>query len=244
MATQPVTADTDVVSEFLELECTPWSLDTYYARLAILRALRRELPNFHGSVLDVGCGKSPYQSLLLSPESAATRYIGMDLEQNLYSGNPDIRWDGKTIPLDDNSVESAIATEVLEHCPDPTGLLREVCRVLAPGGFVFVTVPFLWPLHDNPYDEYRYTPFSLDRHFREAGFVQVRHTALGGWDAALATMLGLWVRRRPMGTFRRRVLQRLALPIYRRLIQADAPPAEFNRSCMVTGLAVTARKAA
>jgi SAM-dependent methyltransferase len=242
MPTRPISSDADIAAEFTELRCTAWNLDNYYARLAILRALRRELTNFRGSVLDVGCGRSPYKPILLSPGSAVTTYIGMDLENNSYVVDPDLKWNGQTIPLEDNSVQSAIATEVLEHCADPTRLLREVNRVMSPGGFIFVTVPFLWPLHDNPYDEYRYTPFSLERHFRDGGFQEIRLTALGGWDAALATMLGLWVRRRSMGSLRRRVLQRLLLPVYRRLIDLDSPPTDFGRSCMITGLAATARK--
>ena len=53
----------------------------------------------------------------------------------------------------------------------------------------------LWPLHDVPYDECRYTPFAIKRHLRNAGFEQFRLKPLGGWDASLAQMIGLWILR-------------------------------------------------
>jgi len=168
----------------------------------------------------------------------------MDLEQNQYSSQLDLRWNGELIPLDANTVECVIATEVLEHCPLPEQVLREIQRVLKPEGVLFLTVPFLWPLHSNPYDEHRYTPFSLGRHLTNAGFCDIELRALGGWDAALATMLGLWVTRSGLKPNTRRVLQRLLFPIYKRLLRSDVPPSDFTAPGMITGLSGTARKRA
>ena len=120
--------------------------------------------------------------------------------------------------------------------------MRESLRVLKPGGLLFFTVPFLWPLHDVPHDEYRYTPFALERHLRNSGFVQIKLKALGGWDASLAQMIGLWVVRRPMSSRKRSILSRLALPIVRYLARHDRLPQEFDESLMITGLSGTAIK--
>jgi SAM-dependent methyltransferase len=217
-------------------------MDTFFPRMCVLRAVRKALPMMSGVLLDVGCGWSPYRSVVLAQGSPVKRYLGLDLENGRYARRPDLTWDGKSIPLPDGSVDCAMATEVLEHVPEPALVLREVLRVLAPGGLLLVTVPFLWPLHDPPFDEYRFTPYALRRLLAGAGFTDIIVEAMGGWDAALAVMLGLWARRRPMRLTARRVLQRLLLPVYRALLRLDRPPASFDEPVMITGLSATARK--
>jgi glycosyltransferase involved in cell wall biosynthesis/SAM-dependent methyltransferase len=240
----PALQDDPSTDPFLAPACAPGNLDRYLARSRILAALRRQLPNLHGTLLDVGCGQMPYRSLLLSPPARVDRYIGLDFEVNPhYANQPDICWTDGRIPLDSQSVDCAMLTEVLEHCPDPEEVLQEVFRVLRSGGRCFVTVPFLWPLHDVPYAEYRYTPFSLRRHLEASGFVVKDLRALGGWDASLAQMVGLWVRRRRMGALTRLVLSLLFFPIYRRLIRGteNSEPA-FDGGGMITGLWATVVK--
>ena len=170
----------------------------YVVRCAILRAVQEALPRLRGVLLDVGCGSMPYRDIVLAGGSNVTRYLGLDIPDGTYSGAWDLTWDGRHMPLADAEVDSVMATEVLEHCPEPGAVLREVCRVLKPGGVFFFTVPFVWPLHDVPHDEYRYTPFALERLLTDAGLTCERIEALGGWDATLAQVLGLWAARRPM----------------------------------------------
>jgi SAM-dependent methyltransferase len=230
----------DDLEDFLDARFTPSRLDRAISRQATLRALRDHVPHLEGTVLDVGCGRKPYRSVLLD-EGRATGYIGLDLKPTIYAP-PDLVWDGRRAPLRDGAVTSAVATEVFEHVPDPLPVLAELRRVLRPGGSLFLTVPFLWPLHDVPYDEYRYTPFALERLLRDAGFDDVTVTALGGWDASLGQLLALWVRRRPMGRRKRAVLATLLTPVVRLLARADRRPTAFGESTMVTALAATARR--
>jgi SAM-dependent methyltransferase len=229
---------------FLDPRCSAGTLDLFVARRSILEALRRQLPRFTGTVLDVGCGVMPYQPLFSTPLSRVSTYIGLDLPNSGYPQVPGLLWDGQRIPLREASVDGAIATELFEHCSDPGLVMREVQRVLKPGGILFFSVPFLWPLHCVPHDEYRYTPFALERLLRSAGYTEVELTALGGWDASLAQMIGLWVRRRPMVERRRRILAALALPFVRLLAGRDQLPRVFDEGCMITGIAGVALKRA
>lgn len=229
-------------SEFLAPRLTPACLDTFLVRRSILEALQQVLPTLKGTLLDVGCGYMPYKPLFCSEYSLVDQYVGLDLAQNKYH-KPDIEWDGQTIPLADASVDCAIATEVLEHCPEPEMVMREILRVLKPGGVFFLTVPFLWSLHDVPHDEYRYTPFSLERHLKNSGFAHIELNALGGWDASLAQMLGLWVCRRPMSDLKHKILSYIVFPIIWFLIKLDQPPSDFYTHPMITGISGTAVKA-
>src|SRR5258706_7312881 len=92
-------------------------------RNGIRRQLSGALSQFSGTLLDVGCGQMPYKKLVESPPSRVKRYIGLDLRDRPYC-IPDLEWDGKTIPLDSESIDCAIATEVLEHCPHPDTVLQ------------------------------------------------------------------------------------------------------------------------
>jgi SAM-dependent methyltransferase len=219
------------------------SLDIFIIRSSILDALTKNIGQFKGTLLDVGCGEMPYKSLLISPLSKVERYVGLDLGNNaLYTKSvPDIFWDGETIPLPDISVECAIATEVLEHCPKPENVMKEIYRVLRPEGIFFFTVPFIWPLHDVPYDQYRYTPYSLERLLSNSGFEQIDIKAMGGWDASLAQMIGLWVNRRPLPYLSRKIYQAISLPIIRALVRSDMIPDNYAGR-MVTGFSGIARK--
>ncbi len=227
--------------EFVDLRFGTGNLDTFHIRRATLLALRSSMPLLGGVLLDVGCGEMPYKRVLLTPPSRIRKYIGMDLQDSGY-GTPDLAWDGRTIPLASSSVDCAMATAVFEHCAEPESVMREAARVMRPGGVLFFTVPFLWPLHCLPHDEYRFTPVSLERHLRNAGFAEVRLSALGGWDASLAQMLGLWVRRRGMPRLARRVLSVLAWPVVWSLLHSDNPTHSLTRADMLTvisGIATT-----
>lgn len=230
---------------FLSPQLSPEFADLYLVRKAILERLNQAIPSFSGTLLDVGCGQMPYRDHILAQNPSIKRYIGLDFATGKYAERmqPDLTWDGSAIPLPDGAVDCAMATEVLEHCPEPLPVLAEIRRVLTPGGFLFFTTPFLWPIHDAPHDHYRYTPYALQRLLTEAGFEDVRIEALGGWNASLAQMIGLWLRRAPMSGETRERLNRDLYPFFTELLRTDTLPADFSKNPMITGLAGTARTA-
>jgi SAM-dependent methyltransferase len=232
-------------NEFIDIRPETWNLDIYSIRLSIFKALKHNLFNLEGKLLDIGCGKMPYKEYILR-NSKVSNYIGLDIESAInYDPNitPDFIWNGKVMPFESDSFDCAFGTEVLEHCPEPELILKEVFRILKPGGTFFFTVPFLWNLHEVPNDEYRYTPFALKRHLTNSGFKGIEIKASGGWHASMAQMLGLWVRRSEMSENKRKIMSIFIKPIIKYLLKLDKlDEIEFTEGQMITGLSGIAIK--
>jgi len=162
-------------------------------RWYFLRNLRRVSYDRTGLLVDVGCGQQPYQSLLPS-----ARRIGIDLPG--YSGGDPAEQpivqaygDAATVPLRDAVASAVVAIQVLEHVPDPRRILKELYRILAPGGRVIVTAPQSFPMHGVPYDFYRYTEYGLRHLLREAGFVVNDVMKNGSFGAYLGLMINVYL---------------------------------------------------
>jgi SAM-dependent methyltransferase len=145
----------------------------YFARKALLDSITELSSEIHGRVLDVGCGQKPYMSLF-----SCTEYIGMDVEQSGHSHQNeeiDVFYDGKTFPFPDNSFDSIITSQVFEHVFTPDLFVKEIYRVLKPGGTLLLTVPFVWDEHEQPYDFARYSSFGLSHILKENNFTIQSH---------------------------------------------------------------------
>ena len=233
--------------EYLEKYFTNIQLDAdypdwFYVRRSILQFIQNKLMYMKGNLLDVGCGIMPYKELILNG-GKVTSYTGLDFENSLdeeYAmGKPDFFWKGEIIPAADNSYDTILATEFFEHCPEPERIMKEIRRVLRKDGVLIFTVPFLWNLHLVPYDEYRYTPYSLKRHLTFAGYSEINLEALGGFDASLAQMLAIWLHQRPMSKLQKKILSTLLLPIIKKLIEKDKifdKDKLFFGGSMITGI--------
>ena len=122
------------------------------------------------------------------------------------------------------SFEAVVCTEVLEHVLRPGKVLEEFVRVLAPGGRLCLTVPFAWPLHEEPFDFYRYTKYSLSDLLESAGFVAIAIDPRSGYFTTLAQLAEMerWLTRSDTVSGRVRaswVLVRACASVIRWLIQ-------------------------
>ena len=221
-------------------------LELYTVRTAIFDFIRASLSKFNGVVLDLGCGIMPYREFITGTKPAI-KYVGIDFEKPAGAEyeivKPDLFWDGFTIPLEDNSVETVLATELFEHCANTDIILKEVFRVLKTGGNLIFTVPFIWNLHLVPYDEYRYTPFALKRLLANSGFVDIDLKALGLWDASLAQILGIWFKNRPSRL--KNSFSFLFIWAIKLLLKKDKcfdKSKIYNEGVMLTGVSGTATK--
>lgn len=118
-------------------------------------------------ILDIGCGNKPYRDLFTN-----CTYFGVD--DGTDGSTPDVIGDAMNLPLAAGSADIVFSTQVIEHLPRPQLLVNESARVLSRGGFLILTGPFYWPLHEEPRDFYRFTKYGFAHLLREAGF--------SGWE--------------------------------------------------------------
>lgn len=101
--------------------------------------------------------------------------------------NVDFVADIANLPISDSSVDGIICEQVLEHIPDPEAVVREIHRILKPGGIVYIVVPFVFSFHASPYDYYRWSHIGLREQFKD--FKQVDAGMRSGPGAGLNYIL-------------------------------------------------------
>ncbi len=181
-----------------------------------------------GRLLDIGCGNKPYEEVM---PVTVTSYVGCDIDQSDL-GKVDILCPADAIPVTDNSFDTVFSTQVLEHVANHQGMLAEAFRVLKPGGNLILSCPMYWPLHEEPYDFFRFTKYGLQHLLLEKGFTQVEIVPCGGRWAVAGTMLLELLPLRP------KLANRLLNPIFDWL---DTRRADYS---IVLNYVLTAKKPA
>ena len=131
-----------------------------------------------GLVLDIGCGDR-WAENALDPGST---YLGLDYPSTVelgYAGGPDVLGDALQLPFPDQCFDSVLLLDVLEHVREAPKALSEAARVLKHGGTLILQVPFMYPLHDEPYDFQRWTSHGLRRAMEQQGIELHKITSHG-----------------------------------------------------------------
>ncbi len=160
-------------------------------------SLRDVAPRAHGVMLDVGCGDRRFEPLFTPYVKSYTgvehEVVFASTDSSKRTNKPDVLYDGQHLPFDAGAFDTVISTEVLEHTPDPAGLVAEMARVLKPGGTVILTTPFAFRLHEEPYDYFRFTPHGLTSLLERAGLRVVEVRAFGGVFAVVGHTLNSYL---------------------------------------------------
>jgi hypothetical protein len=137
------------------------------------------------AVLDVGCAEQPFRALV---ESTGARYVGMDVVQNR-ARTVDIVSTLEAAPSDAGPYPVILCTEVLEHVVDVDAAFAGLRRLAAAHGTVILTVPFVFPLHMEPYDFRRLTLRGIEQLAADHGFRVETSAPLGRLPDVLATLI-------------------------------------------------------
>ena len=138
-------------------------------------------------MLDVGSGLKPYYPFFAS----AAEYVGVDVVDG---PTTDIVGPIESLPVEDNSFDIVLCTQVLEHVDDPAAAVRELHRVTKPGGRVLASTHGVMVFHPNPNDYWRWTHTGLRRLFELNGeWATIQVDPGAGTAAALGLLIARFV---------------------------------------------------
>jgi len=132
-----------------------------------------------GDLLDLGCSSAPlygvYKDLTTSvtcvdwtKTSHDRKYLDYEMDLN------------KKLKLKSDQFHTVLLTDVLEHIIEPQNLLGEIKRMLKKNGYLILTVPFFYWVHEAPHDYHRYTRYALEYYCRMSGMRVVELYPYGG----------------------------------------------------------------
>lgn len=98
---------------------------------------------------------------------------------------------GENLPFIDNSIDAIICDYVLEHVKNPKVIVDEICRVLKPGGLVYVGLPFIISYHSAPGDYFRWTKNGIQELLKN--FQEIELKSAYGPTSAMTNILGEWL---------------------------------------------------
>lgn len=130
-------------------------------------------PDASSVVVDLGSGDgSSIRFNELSGDDRVPLWIGLDIERA--NTNPLIEpvvYDGVHVPFRTASCDIVYSRQVLEHVRQPDAVVREILRILKPGGIFIGSVSHTEPYHAGSI--FNWTPFGVVRVFGDAGFTDI-----------------------------------------------------------------------
>jgi len=163
---------------------TVWNnllLGKSFTRIALNYWVGSHVKTF-GRVCDVGGGRTPSYSRFVSNRDG---WVIVDVEART---QPSVVSAVQTLPFQAAVFDNLLCFNVLEHVYEIQISIREMFRVLRPGGRLFIFVPFLVNVHPDPYDYHRYTGAALERVLSEVGFEQIEVTVFFGIFSSLLNL--------------------------------------------------------
>jgi SAM-dependent methyltransferase len=137
---------------------------------------------FKGKVLDAGGHKECKRGEFRPPMDTVEQWLYLNIDEKT---DPDYTASIDNIPLDDESFDMVLCTEVFEHLENPEIALNEIYRVLKGGGKIVFSMPFNFQIHCAPYDFQRWTKYKLKKELDRLGCTDVVIHEMGSYFAVL-----------------------------------------------------------
>ena len=140
------------------------SLNDYLIRFFVTHVFTQLELSSNTILLDLGCGNQPYKSIY-------GRYVNQAVSVDVEHRDAPLTLlsDSQFLPFSNNSFDIILFSEVIEHIPDYKMALNEISRVLSPGGYLIITWPFNYSMHELPCDYLRITEFGMQMVLEQNG---------------------------------------------------------------------------
>lgn len=146
---------------------------------------------FKGKLLDLGCGEKPYKIIY---DKLCENSIGVDVETCKHDQKDvDVFASADDLPFENASFDTVLCTNVLEHVANAGKAFSEIGRVIKKDGYLILAIPFLYPVHEAPYDYYRYTRHGIEYQLEKNGFAVERSMPWGGVGMLLCVYFHLFL---------------------------------------------------
>lgn len=155
-----------------------------YRRKALDRLSEKYRSEYKGVVLDIG-GRD--RGSFKKPKDMVEKWIFADIEAK---HKPDLVLDVANMKgTSSESIDTIGALELFEHVEQIKEGLDECQRVLKKGGKMILSVPFLYPIHGDPFDFQRWTLAKWEKEFKSRGFVIEKREIMGRFFLVFAEMI-------------------------------------------------------
>jgi SAM-dependent methyltransferase len=197
-----------------------WNKDIItYRRFWLDYCLTKVSPEMHGVVIDLGGKRTNKRGSFEPPEHQSKNWWYINIDRNTI---PNVFGNVTAVPFASESCNCIVCTEVLEHLTEPGKCVDEIHRLLLPGGKAFVSIPFLFPIHADPYDFQRFTDDGLRWLFRE--FTTLEIIPMGGYLGVMGMFIELGVAGIKGQQLHKKVTRRLLTWLARWLCAQDLKP--------------------
>ena len=172
-----------------------WPLHQAFVKKYIHGLVAREAVKYaRGNLLDIGCGEKPFQAEL---GKYVQNYLGIDdIHTPHLTDRIDVFADASQLPFKGEYFDIILLTQVLEHIKTPLDVMQEIRRVLKSDGILLISWPFLFPIHEEPRDYFRYTEYGMQELCHKSGFRILTIKALSGFWITYFSFLSIYLFRK------------------------------------------------
>ncbi len=135
-------------------------LSKFFSRQNLNNNLLKEVEilnkkNTKNNILNIGAGGELSKIVKMITNG---NLVNIDIDENRA---PDMVMDATDLKFENESFDAIFLMEVLEHISEPQLAISEIYRTLKKDGLLVMSSPFVFGLHDKPYDFFRYTKYGL-----------------------------------------------------------------------------------